>query len=299
MKLKNFPLYLCLMMLGLTGCNSPTQPEDDWEKTSCPGGVISCLAISSDGYVFAGTDSGIYYSADGEDWERIDRFPPRKLAVSATGIFATNNITDRLFQRRRDNSLWTSTLLDHYCFCLAISSDGYVFAGTEDGVYYSSDEGQSWEQVGSSINEVQCLAISPSGWIFASIGYGVKTYKDGSNHYNGLYSVNVRCLAVSSGMVFAGADNGPHTPEDNGIYGSSDNGQSWVQSGLKKTHIQSLVASSGQVFAGAVKGGIYYSADNGKDWKKISELMANCFAIGPDGRIFVGTEEGVFFSDNY
>ncbi|MFH1195472.1 MAG: hypothetical protein V1720_07145 [bacterium] len=88
-----------------------------------------------------------------------------------------------------------------------------------------------------------------------------------------------------------------------GIFKSSDAGQTWVQSGLDGYTINSIfIDSANRIFASRADGGLFRSTDIGQNWAELTYDFGNSIIydmIGnPTGRFFVGTENGVFATDN-
>jgi photosystem II stability/assembly factor-like uncharacterized protein len=163
-----------------------------------------------------------------------------------------------------------STLTEMKDGCIAVNGDT-VFVGTmSNGVYLSTDNCASWTAVDSGL---------PSG-------------------------LNVSCLAMRGGNVFAGTNYG------NGIFLSSNNGKSWsaLSTGLFSipnnyyVFILSLAVAGGNVIAGTggggpLGGGVYLLANSGASWTAVdSGLPPNTpvSAIAVSGNnLFAGICGGV------
>ena len=139
-------------------------------------------------------------------------------------------------------------------------SGSTLFAGTNDGgIYRSSNNGLSWEQVNTGLTnkDVRSLIVSGSTLFAGTSGGGVyRSDNNGSSWEQvnmGLTSISVTSLTVSgNGTIFAGTFGG-------GLYRSSNNGSSWeqVNTGLMNTSVQSLTVSGSTIFAGTDGGGVY------------------------------------------
>ena len=114
---------MMLMLCGLFWMPQQawTQPVDNlvWEQTNGPvGGTITALAVDArSGYWFAGTQQGLYRSANqGASWERTD--------------LQHQSVTDILID----------------------SGTGVLYVGTKsNGLYRSTDDGASWRRLGSGL----------------------------------------------------------------------------------------------------------------------------------------------------
>ncbi len=113
---------------------------------------------------------------------------------------------------------------------------------------------------------------------------------------NGPYGGYINALAInSSGYIFAGT-------QGSGVYLSTNNGTSWVQTSLPNLYISSLaINSSDYIFAGTDNNGVYLSTNNGTSWAQTSlqNLYISSLAINSTGYIFAGTWSGdVYLSKN-
>lgn len=95
--------------------------------------------------------------------------------------------------------------------------------------------------------------------------------------------------------------------DGDGVYRSTDNGDTWILTGLTNPSILSIVMNSnGHIFAGsggallhADVAGVFYSKDKGKSWRQINDGLTNLdvlsLVIDHAGYIYAGTREsGVF-----
>ena len=106
-------------------------------------------------------------------------------------------------------------LTNTYVPALAINASGQIFAGTwGNGVFLSTDNGESWTEVSNGITQpfILSLVINAEGDIFAGADFGGGVFRSVDNGRtwtpvdNGLTtSNNVNALIVSSsGDIFAG-----------------------------------------------------------------------------------------------
>ncbi len=265
---------------------------------------VYSLAISSSGYIFAGTyGGGVYLSTNnGTSWTQVGLTSSEvySLAINSSGyIFAGTN-GGGVYLSTNNGTSWTQVnngLTSSWVYSLAINSSGYIFAGTNGGgVYLSTNNGTSWTQVNNGLTSsyVYSLAINSSGYIFAGGGVGgvyLSTNNGTSWTESGLSSTGVVSLAInSSGYIFAGTG-------QNGVYLSTNNGTSWTQVGLASGYVYSLaINSSGYIFAGTYGSGVYLSMNNGTSWTQVNNGLTNSdvepLAINSSGYIFAGTYGG-------
>ncbi|PKO97850.1 MAG: hypothetical protein CVU14_09150, partial [Bacteroidetes bacterium HGW-Bacteroidetes-9] len=172
-----------------------------------------------------------------------------------------------------------------------LSKGDTLFAGcgAEYGVYYSTDNGDSWN-VTSGIWNLNpwggypgVLSLMAKGsTIYAGTVNGVfKSIDNGLNWvtcYPAMVNLPVSSLAISGDYIFAGTANYFEDPTLTplGIYRSGDNGATWkqVNIGLGSMNIFSLTVSGTDIFAGTVSG-IYKSSNNGESWVAFNEGYPN------------------------
>ncbi len=196
--------------------------------------------------------------------------------------------------------------------CISINSSDHIFAGTwGDGVFRSTDNGDSWVEINNGITgmfelTVGSLVVNFSDHIFAGTYDGMFRSMDNGDSWieinTGLTNTSVISLAInSSDHIFAGTWGG-------GVFFSNDNGDSWteINTGLTNTIVHSLaINSSDHIFAGTLMSGVFRSTNNGNSWTEINTgltIMATpieSLVINSDEHIFAGNDAfGVFRSTN-
>ncbi len=195
---------------------------------------------------------------------------------------------------------WTSTGLDSSeIFSMVFLKDNSGLAGTNYGLYKSSDNGQSWNYINQDISEniVTCFCIRPDGYVLAGTSLkGIFISEDNGDTWNyiGLQGISVTSLAVNSkNIIFAG------TVAD-GIYISDSSYEEWTKvfPGAEYNRYSSLLINTKDiVFAGGT--GVYRSDDNGKTWNLKNNGMGNwpvySLIYDKNGNLDAGTDLGGFF----
>jgi photosystem II stability/assembly factor-like uncharacterized protein len=251
-----------------------TDNGNSWDEVSngLPGyyhfynGMISSL----NGYIFIWNADGIYRSSNkGENWVEITC---REIARIRSFVF---------------------------------SSDDEVFAGTDEGMFYSNDYGDSWREINDgfkTINpSVRSIVISQSGNIFAgTIQEGVYHSIDKGKNWlrineGLLYPPDIYSLAINSdGYLFAGVSKG--------IFRSSDNGENWIKLNgfpdVRTNHL--LISPDKKIFAGTSGKGLYQSSNNGNTWEAanngLTDSIINSIIYSSNDHLFTGTNNGIFHS---
>jgi hypothetical protein len=123
---------------------------------------------------------------------------------------------------------WTSAGLDScQVLSLVVLSYSSLLAGTNYGLYKSSDNGHSWSFVNQDLSKssITCLYSLPGGYVFAGTSSkGIFISEDNGDNWNytGLQGVSVVSIAVNSkNTIFAGT-------AANGIYISDSSYEEWT-----------------------------------------------------------------------
>ena len=254
-----------------------------WVQTNLNPGIGYYL-FSNDTTIYAGTNTGVYYTNDiGDPWFSIG---PEDWIFSI--ITAGNNI---VAGSGSDKGIWiTSDLgqnwsqasgIDSQSVNALCKSENYLFAGTwGGGVFRSDNNGSSWQKVGLDGEPVQAV-LSLAGTIFAGGEdiIGGKVYFSNNNgdtwdyRYLPYPAFSVYCFAYKDGKVFAGTDGG--------LYSSSDSGNSWSleygatfddHGNVTDTKMfKALIAYDQYLIAAIMFESIWISFDEGKEWTSFNE----------------------------
>ncbi len=210
--------------------------ETGWVSLGPAGGrpVNAIVIDSSTPAVYAGTNAGIFRSADGgNSWSSSSAGMG---AVPVTALALDPVIPSRLY------------------------------AGTSAGVYLSHDSGSSWAIAGSGLppGPVFCLAIDPSSHFALYAAFSDSLYKtiNGGLSWAPLPGSpsSATALAARSSIVYAG---------QTGVWRSLDGGATWTPPAAGSPSIapQSLVVLPDEaVYAASFPFGFYRSRDRAATW---------------------------------
>jgi ribosomal protein S11 len=110
----------------------------------------------------------------------------------------------------------------------------------------------------------------------------------------GMGNLTVLSFASSGDTFFAGTDY-------YGVYVSTDNGTTWVQTSLNNRIVTALAKIGSNLYAGAISGGIFISTNNGTNWTQ-SSLTVGVSSIAESGNnILVSSNSsggGIYYSSN-
>jgi photosystem II stability/assembly factor-like uncharacterized protein len=215
--------------------------------------VIYALAVT-DGVFFAGRASGLYRSDDGgHSWHNAYETLNIELPLATTALaFHGQNVfagvKGGILRSGDGGHTWFTAALQGpppLVVALAISpnfiEDGILLAGTaEDGVYSSTDRGSHWTPWNFGLIDLNIfsMAISPDftqdQMVFVGTESGIFRSKNGGRAWRALpfppeaapvLSLGVSRDFASDNCLYAGT-------EANGLYVSTDRGQSWQASHL-------------------------------------------------------------------
>lgn len=189
-----------------------------------------------------------------------------------------------------------------------------IYAGCDDagGIYKTTDGGENWNLVTSSVPDVSgwTIAIDPQApnIIYAGDIYGLGIYKTTNGGANweyintGLDETHVTCLAInpdSTNIIYAGT--GGWRFSGNGVYKSVDAGSSWTSIGLAGLKVYCLAInpdSTNIMYAGTHGDSLYKSTDAGDNWSTLPlpYPFVTSLAINPDSTniVYAGTSIGIY-----
>ncbi len=239
-------------------------------------------ALTADDGLFESEDHGWTWWRHGEVWD-----PPQTgeslaaLAVAPDGPSGEpvlHAVWDRRYFRSDNGGhTWTEQWLMDRAYCLALDPDdpatvyagGDRFLGDQNGVYKSTDWGQTWTTLPLTHSLAWCLAVNP---VHPQILY------EGGNGWSGTARLN---RSADGGATWAPAD-----------------------SGIGDRMVRSLAihpANPTRLFAGMLSGGLYRSSDSGGHWTAtdpdLADLTIGTLAIDPDwtSTLMIGAPNGGVF----
>ncbi len=224
---------------------------------------VQSLAISGNN-VFAGTLDGVFLSSNnGSNWSEAD-FGLPDLGVLA--LIAYNGYmfasSDGVYKSANNGANWTDANGGGYITgepvnAFLISGDS-LFAGTNNGIWVTSDNGNQWIFCGlSDTIGVKSFAKSGGNIYAGSDLWGVYLSSNNGNSWTpvntGLVNLEISSLAVKGNQTFAAS-------RMHGVYLSTNNGGSWGawNKGLPyPTLVQSLAINGDTIFAGISGEGVW------------------------------------------
>ena len=264
---------------------------------------VLSLTVSESSGILCGTDGGgVYKLINGSSWQYLGLVNAQilSLLVKPNGFIYAGTSGYSVFRSTNGGTDWTMLYAgigdERFINALTIDSSGNIYAGTDLGVYKSTNDGDMWFQSSSGLMDtvVYELTVSPSQLILASAGKLLYVSSDGGANWmpKDLIGAEPECFTVSeNGYVFAG--------NVLGMYRSEGDITNWTRlnDGLTNGEaIQSICFSSnGNLFTG-LSTGAYSSDDNGITWRRTGLGYENVIALHsdrPNGLLFAGTEYGI------
>jgi len=221
--------------------------------------------IIKDNRIFCGTmGNGILYSDNsGVNWlsSSYAYGTVRAFSMGDTVVYAGTIGGTGILRTSNNGTIWEGIGPGGKNVYSIASSINYVYAGTNDGVYSSTNRGTNWTQTELS-GTIWSLALS-GNYIFAGTSGG-GVYVSGNNGVNwtqtSLNNKVVNTLLINGVNIYAGTNG-------SGIYISTNNGTNWTQTSLNNKTVKSISFSGNNIFAGT-DSGIYISTNNGANWIK-------------------------------
>ncbi len=179
-----------------------------------------------------------------------------------------------------------------------------LYAGTNAGVFKSTNGGTDWTATGLTYTDVNALAINPQtpDTLYAGTNAGVFKSTNGGPDWTatGLTYTDVNALAIN-----------PQTPDtlyagtNAGVFKSTNGGTDWTATGLTYTDVNALAINPqtpDTLYAGT-NAGVFKSTNGGPDWTAtgLTYTDVNALAINPQtpDTLYAGTRYGgVFKSTN-
>jgi len=243
--------------------------------------INSVFPVKGTGFIFAGTDSGVFRSSDnGIKWTAVNNGIPIKIIFSFAYKDVGTGGTPILFAATVGGLYQSTDYGENWKACgpmslsFLASSNSELYAGTTNELFFSTTLSKYSIQT-SAIKRCFIYRTTDDGstWTKADNGFPQPKNDLDRKQGNTLTSLVVRQNSQSGFNAFAAAGNGTYCS----IYASSDNGSSWVKTFPSTTYnsdAYTLAINNAGVYAGSLYSGDFYrSSDFGNNWSKVDSGM--------------------------
>ena len=254
-------------------------------KGLTPAASIDNSMLNIDNNIITGTHSdGVYASENnGDKWKKIGTGNNNDTLSNAIiystlspapGVLLAGTCGDGLYASANSGKTWKhitkglpyKSAGNYECDETLVKSGSNVIAGTSNGIYYSTDNGKSWNSSNLIGDRIIINAIAANG--------------------------NVAVAGVFEGV----------SPFQSGLYRSTNSGVTWTFVQTIRDIVSMSSDSAGTFYAGTYVD-IWRSTNNGTAWNTIGNGIPNgtgAFTIKAIGtnNVFVGNNKGIFFSSN-
>lgn len=289
-----------------------TDRGSTWIRTGIGLNAVYLTSMAnSNGYIFVGSEGyGIFRSTnEGANWQRVFGEPGTSgahikcLAVNSQGHIYAGNTLGILLSTDAGNNWEQMNIGISYISSISISPNENIFATYQSGVIRSTNNGGNWTTVATGSN-IFSVYVAPNGSIFfPDVSNGGGSFKRSTNNgaswttvmplpATGQFGINSYGY-LSDGSIIIGFG-------DDGIYKSNDGGSSWSPSnlGLRSISVESLERGNSYIYAGTFGGGFYRSID-GINWEQSNQGLTDPYvytiAVLSNNYIFIGTGDGGLF----
>ncbi len=262
------------------------------------GGSVFCISFDQANNIYVGTGNGIYISTnDGENWALYGNFTTQTEAIAFNDsghVFAGTSYA--VYRSTNDGADWTQLPTGGGTRTVAITSNGYIFAGCWEngGILRSTDNGDSWTYSYPQTALVKSAStpfFDENDYIyFPTWGKGVLFSSDYGNSWtefnDGLGNKNVRTITKSNyAYLLAGGDYGIYKFNVYGWY------RYWYSTGVPVCNVKKIAVDPYNYIFAAVWG-INRSMNGGLNWETVNNGLNNldvkAITIKNDGTIFCG-----------
>ncbi len=188
----------------------------------------------------------------------------------------------------------------NHAVCLGFNRNGHIFVGMNEGLYRSTNRGESWKRIGDVLPStyIHAMAFDAHGNLYVGTEAGLSRSTNNGDDWSPRVLIEyIHSLVIpSDSVIIAGAGGG--------IYRSSDGAKTWS---LVKTapppgkEVHALLAFDAvTLYAAWGDVGMIVSTDAGISWTT-PPTMGNCATIhclrrDANGTIYAATDYGIFIS---
>jgi photosystem II stability/assembly factor-like uncharacterized protein len=240
--------------------------------------------------VFFADDRGLYLCAGnwiyhnepnstGLFWNK-EIFPEEhsSIAPGKSGILAYNYYEGKFLRKKNGTSVWTATytnLVAKEVRTVFETAGGTVLVGTDNGLFKSTDGGESWKQVHTGGWAMKF--VESNGVLMATSQKGIIRSTDNGENWELVINEGGVGIAVESIKGGFAAITYNTMSKTRRVRTSYDGGKTWkpIDANLPASLSISSIIQVGEYFFCGHPTGIFRSSDNGKTWKLLLPSIEN------------------------
>ena len=183
-------------------------------------------------------------------------------------VIGSNN--SGLYYSEDNGKTWNQSNINTGCFnCLTTINDIVIVGSNSDnGLLYSEDNGKTWNQSNITSGDFECLTVIGNTAIAGGYSYNGLFYSEDNGKTWNQSNINTDDFVC---LITIGNTIIAGSWSSNGLYYSEDNGHTWNQSNITSGNFCCLTVVGSTLIANSSNNGLYYSEDNGHTWKKENE----------------------------
>jgi photosystem II stability/assembly factor-like uncharacterized protein len=330
-------LFLLGMIAWITGCEEtpvdpieadPEEPAPEWTSVYDGLGSLTVQDITSlpgdPPRIFAATLNGCFRLIEGDSvWQEssngltsryincIVRDPrdPNTLVLGteSNGIFISRDGGEQ-WVNRWQHSIRSSVI------SIEMSNSGTLWAGTMEGLYKSTDEGENWSftQRRGRIEAIESRLDHPN-WVIYNVQYGgyFRTEDNGATWVGSNSGIPLNSWGYDRAKELISVPGESSTffiaTYLGHIYKSTDSGNTWqlFKANLMSHTLESLAinrSNPAEMWTVSRDAGVYTSSNGGESWQKespgldIKSVQPKSILVSESGTIWLATEgQGVYY----
>ena len=324
-----------LLFVLLALCLTSAAWAGQWTAVGPDGGDVRSLAYDPQNpdHLFLGTSTGTIFSSTdgGHNWTRLAHLgsgddyvidhlafdPQNSNKMFAAAWSVENQQVGDMFRSQDGGKTWETIPAMHNksirSMAVAASDAKIMVAGTIDGVFRTTDAGQSWQKISANsqeIHNIESIAIDPKNpdvvyagtwhlaWKTSDAGVTWRHISKGMIEDSDVFSIIVDSSNPS--VVFASACSG--------IYKSQSAGDSFqkiqgIPFSARRTRVLKQDPSNPEIVYAGTTEGLWKTTDKGKTWNRVSnpEVVVNDVMVDPRNsqRVMLATDRaGVLASED-
>ena len=232
------------------------------------------------------------------------------ISVAPNGYIFLSENQQRMSRSTNKGATWVvkgTGIIEPSCSCVMVSSTGTIVAGTNAGIYRSTNNGDNWTKVAGSVQlgpdtSISTMATYDGNMLYAftrlnaSIDkcFAIRSTDDGVTWTKSASSVDTatiyKAVIHQNGNIF--------TRTGSGVRYSTDGGNSWKTIGFQNKFISDVATDqSGAVYASVnykdTNAVLYKTTNNGTVWTPITTPFNGISGIGinKNGHIFLSQDQ--------